>query len=132
MLQTFTPDLSQILQPVLHAGLFSKRITFQKPDGVITPAGQPSGNYVNVAGLVNLPCMDAPISEARIQATEVKALKDIVASQIRHVLLYGYFPTIADDTDWQAVIDGEVWDLLGSESDSQRIMTRVHLSVQTI
>ena len=119
--------LPQVMPAAIATGLFDSLCTIQQPDGILIDAGQPSGNYVNVSGLVNIPCMAPPMSEARIQADEMRALEEIQAMRPLHVLLSGYHPSIEDGVSkgWIAVVDGEVLTLLGAESDSQRQMTRL-------
>lgn len=108
-------------------GLFISLCTIQQPDGVLIDAGQPSGNYANVAGLVNIPCSAPPVSSVRLQATEVRAADDIQAFAPRHVLLNGFYPSIQQGVadGWIAVIDGVVYTLMGAENDSQSQMTRL-------
>lgn len=131
MNQSLSVDFSGVVPAVIEAGLPVSLCTIQIPDGGFVDAGQPSGYYLPVAGLVNLICMSAPMSDARIQATEEKQLEDIQSFAPRHVWLAGYYPTIQDYATQgaQAVIDGVVYDLLGSESDSQMRTTR--LAVRT-
>jgi hypothetical protein len=137
MLQTITPDLASVLTAVRQADLFSSLCTIQKPKGSpahpeVTAAGQPTGNYEDVTGMVAIPCMNAPFSPGNIQANEIKQLEAILALNIRHVLLDGYFPSIQSDTDWIAVVDGQTFDILGAECDSQRVMTRLRIRTATI
>lgn len=119
--------IQQVMPLARATGLFVSLCTLQQPDGILTGAGQPSGNYVNVPGLVNIACMDAPLSEARIQASEIKGLDEIEAFAPRHILLSGYYPQIAAGVaaGWQVVVDGTALDLMGAESDSQAQMTRI-------
>lgn len=118
-------------------GRFESLCTIQAPDGLFGPSGAPSGNYANVAGLIAIACQDEAPSMARIQATEVKALAEIMALNLRHVLLDGYYPTIAQNTQWRATItaaDGvtvTTYDILGAESDSQGQMTRMQVRLVT-
>jgi len=109
--------------------------TFIQPPGVFDPAGQPdpTAPYVPVTGFVAIPAKKAPVSNLRIQATEVKALAEIMSSQLVHLLLGGYYPTIKDNTQWRVMIwaqgddfsTAQQYDVLGAESDSSKQMTRV-------
>ena len=141
MYQGLSYEISRVMQEAVNTGLFDYVATFQAPDGNYVGSGQASGNYVNVAGLVAIPCMNAPISDTRIQATEVKELEETEALSIRHVLLDSYYPAIpaADPQGWVVFLapatnpsSGITYDLLGAESDSQDTQTRVHLRTATI
>lgn len=118
--------VAQVMPAALATGLFVSRCTIQKPDGVLVDAGEPSGNYVNVAGLVNIPCMEAPASDVRVQASETKSMEDIQAFSPLRILLGGYFPAVENGVGmgWRAIVDGTTLDILGAESDSQRTQTR--------
>ena len=140
MYQGLTYELARVLPEAISTGLFTSLCTIQQQDGNMIGAGQPSGVYVNVSGLVNLQCMDAPISEGRIQATEVKELADIMSLQIRHVILNGCYANLPmGETDgWRALLQDlstgltTIYDLLGAELDSQGTQTRLHLRTATI
>lgn len=121
--------VSDVMPLALATGLFKSLATIQEPDGVLVDAGQPSGNFIDVDGLVDIKAMDAPVSEMTIKADETKSADNIQNFTYRHVLLGGYFPTITLGTrlGWRAVVDGTPYDLLGAESDSQRTQTRMYL-----
>lgn len=131
MYQGLGYDIEQVMPEARATGLFVSLCTLQEPSGVFGASGAPDGNYVDVAGLVNLPCTAPPPSEARIQAIEVKTLQDIMSLELLHVLLNDAYPAIlthfrgTNATEWRAVIDGVVYDLFGAESDSQSEMTRL-------
>ena len=138
MLQVPFPVLTQKVLPLaFYTGLFGSTTTIQQPDGNTGPGGAPSGTYTNVPGLVGIASMDAPTSNLRIQATEVKALAEIMAKQMRHVVLNGYFPAIAAGvaTGWRAVVTNNktgvpiTYDILGAEPDSQNTQTRLQLQL---
>lgn len=133
MYQGLAIEISQVMPQAVNEGLFVSLFTAQAPDGLLGPSGAPSGNYANVAGLANIPCTAPPPSEARIQATQIKDLEDIISVQLKHVLLNGYYPQLEAGirAGWQAVVDGTVYDLLGAESDSQGIMTRCEVKLAT-
>jgi hypothetical protein len=125
------------------SGLFVSLCSIQAPDGTLTASGAPSGNYVAVAGLQGIPCTAPPPSEARIQATQLKDLEDIISVQLKHVLLDGYYPTLEAGirVGWQAIIgdnvggvmvNGVVFDILGAESDSQGTQSRMEVKLATV
>ena len=110
---------------VRASGLLSSLCTCQAPSGVFDDSGAPDGNYVDVSGLVNIPCTAPPPSDARIQATEVRALAEITAAELHHVLLDNYYPAI--DLGWRGgwrlmlgdndgagnLINGFAYDIMG-------------------
>jgi hypothetical protein len=128
--------IAGVMPAAVATGLFVSLATFQMPDGNFGPSGAPSNGYVNVAGLVNIPCMDAVPSTARVQATEVKDLEDIMSKGLRHMLLNGYYPEATPDgqipSSWRAIVDGTTYDILGVEHDSQQQMTRMELELVTL
>ncbi len=134
MNQNLSYAIAGVMPAALRTGLFVSLCTIQSPDAAQGPTGNPVGTYTNVAGRVNIPCMDAPPSIARIQATEMKAVADILSQGLRHVLLSKCF---LDAPNWsgkgyRAIIDGVVYDLMGAENDSQNTQTRVDLQLVTV
>ena len=115
------------------SGLFVSLCSIMQPDGVLIDAGQPSGNYIPVTGLQNIPCTAPPMSTVRLQAQEIRSMDDIQAMSPQHVLLSGWYPTIrlGVSQGWIAQIDGDTYilapglTLMGAESDSQSQMTRL-------
>ena len=132
MTQGLAYEIASVIPAVLDSGLLVSLCTIQEPSGNIIEAGVPDGTYVNVSGMVDIPCTAPPPSEARIAATEVKALAEIMSLNIHHVLLGGYYPAIETNTEWRAVIDGIDYDILGAESDSQKQMTRLAVRIATV
>ena len=118
----------------IRTGLFVSLCTIQAPSGGFGPSGAPVGPYADVAGLVNIPCTAPPPGETRILSTEVKELAEIMAAQLKHVLLDNYYPTLEAGVrvGWQALIDGTAYDILGAESDSNGQMTRMEVKLATI
>jgi hypothetical protein len=141
-LQNIIPGLVARVMPLAVAsGLFVSHCTAQAPSGGKTPYGQPSGAFVNVSGLVNIPCMDAVLSSGAIQATEVRQLEEILSSSFRHVVLNGYYPAFFTDgvggrggqqLGWRVIVDGVIYNLMGAEPDSQNSQTRLKLELVTL
>lgn len=134
MLQTMQFALSNVMSQVGLSGVFDSLCTISAPDPAQGPTGNPVGTYSPVTGLIDIPCMDSPPSIARLQATEVKAVAEVMSSGLRHMLLDRNFP---DAPNWsgrgyRATVDGVVYDLLGAENDSQNVQTRVDLQLVTI
>ena len=135
MLQNIVPVLAQQVMPqAVATGLFVSLCTAQAPTGTKTPYGQPDGTFANVAGLVNIPCMDAVLSTGTIEATEVKELQDIMSKAFRHTVLNGWYPQFIPGAavGWRVIVDGTVYDLLGAEQDSQWTQTRLKLQLVTV
>jgi hypothetical protein len=131
MTQTLAYEFAAVVPMVLETGLCDSLCAIQLPDGVLIGAGQPSGNYIAVAGLTNLVVISAPMSEARIQANENKSEDEVQSFAPRHVWVAGFYPQIETlaAQGAQAFIDGTAFDLIGAEADSQFQTTR--LSVRT-
>jgi hypothetical protein len=125
-------DINAVMTEVDSSGLLVSLATISKPDGLFGPSGAPSGNYVNVPGLMCIPCIDA-FSQGDIQATEVKELQEVQSRGLRHLLLNGYYPEATPDGQipsyWRATVDGITYDILGVEHDSQTQMTRLKLQL---
>ncbi len=116
-----------VLTAVEDAELFSSVCTIQSPSQAPDALGQPNlASWTDVPGLVNIPCMKSPLLPGSARSTagdETKAVNLTEEMSESHVLLDGYFPNILQR--YRAVIDGEPLDILGVESDSQKIMTRM-------
>ena len=138
-----TLAIQQVMPAAIATGLFVSLFTAQEPVPVIGPTGAVEFDYVNVsdATLVNVPCTAPPPSASDIQATEVRALEEITASELHHVLLAGYFPQL--DAGWRgenadgkgaciALIDGFNYEISGVESDSQSTQTRVRVKLASV
>lgn len=132
MNQTNSYNFDDVVPAVIASGVAVSLATFQEPDGLLVDAGQPSGNYVDVAGYVGLTCMSAPTSIGRITASEKASQPQIESTNQNHVWLAGYFPEIASHTEWRCIVDGVTYNVLGGESDSQSRTTRVEVQVATI
>lgn len=130
MTQTLAYEFAAVIPAVLAGGLCPSLCTIRQPDGLLIDAGQPSGTYQDVAGLVNIACTNAPMSEARMSSSETKSMANVQAFNPRHVWLAGSYPSVASigpKDGWIAVVDGSVYDLLGADIDSQNVTTRLSL-----
>lgn len=127
MLQSLQYEIAAVMQAVRAEGLDVSLITIQQADGGYDAAGAPDGGYTDIPGLVLLKCQAAPPSNSSIRATEAKTLAEIMALQLKHVLLDSYYPQIA--ANMRAVLNGVAHDILGAESDSQSQMTRLMLQL---
>ncbi len=145
MTQGFGIELAQVMPTAVESGLFETTLcTVQLPSGNIGPSGAPDGTFVDLTGVVGIKCMSAPPSNARIQATDVKSLEEIMNIGLRHCLLSGYFPQIVAAVGAGAraalttydpngtLVDTVDYDILGAEADSQTRMTRMELKFASI
>ena len=134
MFQGVTFDFDAVIAAVKAAGLMNSLCTIQAPSGNFVN-GVSDGIYSAVAGLSDIPCMDAVLSTSSIQATEIKGLADIISSTPRHILLDKYYPQLDGlnwgDIGWRVVTVNQkngitvTYDLLGAERDSQSSQTRL-------
>lgn len=134
MNQSLAVPLAAFMPAAVASGLFVSLFTLTAPPAAQGATGNPTGAFTNVPGVVGIACMDAPPSMARIQATEVKAVEEIMSKGLRHVLLSQYF---SNAPNWsgegcRAVVDGVTYDVLGAEVDSQSTQTRVDLQIVTV
>lgn len=133
MNQGIAYEVSGVMAAAVATGLFVSLCTIQQPDGALIGAGQPSGVYVDVSGLVALACMQAVPGFSDFKASELKTMEEIQATGMWHVLLNGYYPEATPDdqipTDWRAVVDGVDYDILGVDHDSQHTQTRLRLQI---
>jgi hypothetical protein len=131
MYQGFADNYPQLVTEVIAAGLDVSLCTIQQ--SVVAQDADGAPQYTpptNVAGLINIPCMNAPLSADAVQATEVRDLEEIQSKGLRHVLLMGYYPQITADL-W-ALVDGVTYDIMGVESDSQTSQTRLKLQLASV
>lgn len=128
-------NIKQVMPAATAEGTFVSLCTIQQPDNVFTDSGFPSGTFVNIAGLVNIPCMKAPQSMIRIAADERKAEAGIQSLEPSHVLLDAYYPAIPQVTptrpSLRAIVDGINYEVMGVEHDSQLQMSRLTVRVAT-
>lgn len=148
MNQSAILDPSWIMPAFLATGLAKSLCTIQSPTNVngepsIGSFGVPDGTYSNVTGLVGIQCMDAPKGTGEgIASNEIKTPTSTSSVERRHMLLGGWYPVLAQQSNWgwigwRALITGPdavtlTYDLMGAESDSQGIMTRLELQRESI
>ena len=135
MYQGIEYDLQAVNEEALASGLIVSLVTIQQPTGEQTADGSPlmtggdSGDgWNNVAGLINLQCMNGPEADARIRAKTERQTEYIEAFQFRHLFIPGYYP-IEQFDNWRAIVDGQAYDPLGVEHDSQSQQTRLLLQL---
>ncbi len=135
MYQGLGYELSQVMPQVIATGLLVETFTAQAPSNAQTTTGAPTGSYVPVSGLINIPCMSAVQSLTGIEPTEIRDLEEILAKAPRHVMLNADYTALLAGwrNGWQAVItypDGTVttYMIIGCETDSACTHSRVEVS----
>lgn len=119
------------MESVAEVDLFTSLCTIMAPPATLT-VGAPIGPYTPVPGLINIPCLKASPSPLRVQGTEVKSIEEQQSIQPWHVLLNDYYAALDGHTEYQAVIDGIDFDVLGVEHDSQMQMSRLSVREVTL
>jgi hypothetical protein len=120
-------DIAAVNDAALESGLIVSIVTIQQPTGQQTADGSPlmtGGDTV-----IDLPCMNGPEADARIRAKTEKQTEYIEAFQFRHLFMPGYYPQIEQFDNWRAVVDGQAYDPIGVETDSQFTQTRLLLQL---
>jgi hypothetical protein len=127
MNQSLSYELANVIPTVLASGLQASLCTIQQLAGGVDPrSGQPNlDNWVNVAGLVNLPAMLSVLSTLRPDGAGVKRQPDqFDITGIRHLFLGGNYKGQIDRT-MQAIVDGNTYEIMSVEFDSQSTQTRL-------
>ena len=134
MNQQLTYELAAVMPMAIETGMFTSLCTIQSAPVINDTTGAATGAFTPVAGLTNLPCTAPPVSSAKIAATEVKALQEVLELEVHHILLNGFYPAIR--TYWKSgancVIDGLTFDIIGTESDAHYKMTRLMVRIASI
>ena len=118
-------DPTEPLALVNDAGLFISLCTIQERTGAVNSMGQVDmTTWVNVSGLVNLPCMMSVQVPLRPDASaQTRRVEEIDSLGHRHVLIDGWYPQILQSQT--AVIDSARYEIFAVESDSQKTQTRL-------
>lgn len=144
MNQSIARDIAAVMPAVERSGLLVQLCTITEFPGAFTDSGapDPSVPYTARAGMSNIPCIAPPISiGTNVQPTEMKELTEIYAKNVLHVLLGGFYPAIIaanraliGDNDGAGNMVAPIveYDIVGIESDSQGVMTRMAVQVVTI
>lgn len=110
-------------------GLFDSTCTIKALPSPLTlgPSGSPIAEYATVSGLSNIACMKAvpAVALASPDVAEMKSEARQTTTNDWHVLLDSYYPTIT--TAMRAVVDGDTFDIVNVDNDSQFKMTRLRL-----
>jgi hypothetical protein len=145
MNQSLSVELSQVMPFALATGLFTSTASFYAPVQTQGATGNSIGGTAAIAGLQNIPCMNAPRSSGpgAVSSQEKREVPYIQADRSRHVLLNAYYPQL--DTNptrgaavgWQCVITDQngvsnTYIFQGGEGDSQQTQSRVSLELVVI
>lgn len=137
MTQGTVVDLVGIAMEMFRAsGLASSLVTLQQPSGTFDASGAPDGLYVDIPGLIDIPCQAMPSGGAKIlTAVGVRRPEEVLSTAPLHVLLDNYYP--AAGTGWLgdatmpggaiAILNGERHILMGVDHSSQHDQTRLFL-----
>ncbi len=131
MNQNIIFDLQETVDTVATLGLFVSLCSIERrpnppgtdasgwPDYSVSPTG-----YQPVAGLTNIPCMNAVEATAKPDKYGVvRTAMELETMAYYHILLNGYYPTILQRD--LAIVDGTTYMVQAVESDSQGVMTRL-------
>jgi hypothetical protein len=123
--QDILSDVGQVVQMAVAAGMFPNLCTIQSAATTTNTMGAPVVTpFANITGLVDIPCHSAPPAIEDVRGSdELRKIDRTDTRQMRHVLLAGYFPTIA--LSMRAVVDGQPWNIVGVESDAFNSQTRL-------
>ena len=132
MNQSIAVAIDAVMPAAIALGLFDSVANIQQATNTVDALGQvdltPAG-FATITGCGAIPCQVANPSEAKVAAGVVSTAAMTEALNLFHVLLNGYFPQIPQPSghlpDLIADIDGALYQVVGVESDSQRIMTRL-------
>jgi len=132
MRQNLAYEFGQVLGEVDAVGLFVSLCTIQQRTNTVSAVRQPNlTNWLNRAGLVNIPCMRAVEVPLRPdQAATARLAQQFDTRTIYHVLLNGFYPQILQSN--QAVIDGLPYEIMAVESDSLGTQTRLAIRTWTL
>ena len=145
MNQFIAAEIAQVMPIAYGIGLFVSSASFYAPVQTQGATGNSIGGITPIAGLQNIPCMNAPSRSgaAGISSQERRTVPFVEAERSRHVLLNAYFPqldtgpTHGAGTGWQVIISDpggntNTYLFLGGEGDSQLTQTRCNLELVTL
>ena len=133
MNQGLTYEVNMVMPQAGLTGLFDSLCTIQARTNAVDPAsGQVDlSDWVNVAGLVNIPCQVAPMSSLRPDPAGVHRLPtEFDTLGYRHVLLNDYYPAVLQQH--RLMLDGIAFEIMSVERDSQYQQTRMAVRYFTL
>lgn len=145
MNQFLAIEISQVMPAAYGIGLFVSSASFVAPVQTQGATGNSIGGFTPIAGLQNIPCMNAPERPGPTgnASTETRAIPHIEAERGRELLLKAYFPQLDTGFNQGAGLGWEVqvtdqngnmnmYDFMGGEGDSQQTQTRCKLILVTV
>ncbi len=134
MYQGFDIEIANVMPLAIQTGRFTSLFTALQPPTAQGVTGNIVGDWTPITGLVNIPCDASPLRRGMIEATEARELEEIIAKELKHVLLSGWYPQLEQGiaTGWRCTIDGVELLMLGAESDSQHTQTRVRIEFVSV
>jgi len=127
-------ELDQVMANVRASGLLQSLCTIMRPSGVQGDSGAPDGQYVAVAGLVDIACRMAPMSIGTPSADEHRLPEETQSEEPKHVLLNAAYPAVREVwlNGGVAVIDNIRYTIMGVEGDGSSEMTRMYVRIAGI
>jgi hypothetical protein len=143
--QFIANEIAQVMPTAYGLGIFVSFASFVAPVQTQGATGNSIGGYTAIAGLQNIPCMNAPERPGMVgnSSNEKRSVSNIQAERGRELLLNGYFQQLdtgynqAAGLGWQVIVqdpDGiaSTYQFFGGEGDSQQIQTRCRLMLVTL
>jgi hypothetical protein len=130
--QIISRSINRIVPAMISTGLHKSLATFQAPPrGPGFPGTAP---WTDVPGLVNIPCQFGPEADDGEMAMEFRQQPQTTDTGLHRLEFRGYYPTLEAGwrSGWRVVVDGVAYDVVGIESDSQRVLTRAKVRLVTI
>lgn len=128
MNQSLAYEVSAVMPAAAVTGLQDSLATFQTLSNVVDSSGQVDlTNWVNVAGLVNIPCQLAVMSVMRPnQGATVRGETGFDISGQRILELNGYYSAsdIRTGKDFRVIVDSQIYEVMEVTFDSQKQLTR--------
>ena len=132
MYQGIAREINAVMPEFINAGAFPSVANIQQSQLSIDALGQvdlTNTGFQTITGCGAVPCWRAPVSTARIVSTQADNPVISEAMNLFHVLLDGYFPQIPQAiqgrTELRAIVDGVLHQVLATEHDGHKTMTRL-------
>jgi hypothetical protein len=133
MYQGLSQEIAKVMPEAVATGRFVSVCTVEQASSTYTASGFPDGTFTPIIGVVDIPCTAPPPSVLKVSASENKQVDGVQSIVPAHVLLNGYYAQIPFATTGRpalrAVIDGNNYEIMGVERDSQKQMTRLAVRV---
>jgi len=121
-------EIAAVMQEVARTGLQASSATFQTLSNTVDALGQADmSDWVNVAGLTNIPCQLAVASDFRPdQSATLRQPEGFEILGRRILELNAYYSTadIRTGRDFSVLVDGFRYEVMAVESDSEKQVTR--------